>query len=178
MIEPDVVHKSELGFVRLDVSTPEEVARHVQDLNLRRSALGRIVIEEMISDPEYELIVGGHVDPTFGLVYTVGLGGYFAEVFRDMAVIVPPLTQEAVAHSLRGLSTWDTLLSGFRGGTAVNPDAVFGVLGSIESAFESRSDVVEIELNPVIVSRAGLIAVDAAVWASTDDWEVLKEDNE
>lgn len=160
-----LAHKSDLGLVSLGLADPEairaaaarlfEIARQ-HDLDVRG-----LLVEPMAADG-LELIVGLRRDAQFGLAVVVGLGGIFTEVLDDVAIRLAPVghaTALAMLDELRGRR----LLDGIRGGAAVDRDAVADLIVGLSRLASERSDIVEVDLNPVIATPTGAVAVDALV---------------
>jgi acyl-CoA synthetase (NDP forming) len=109
-----------------------------------------------------ELIVGLRRDAQFGLAVVVGLGGIFTEVLDDVAIRLAPVghaTALAMLDELRGRR----ILDGIRGRAAVDRDAVADLIVGLSRLATERSDIVEVDLNPVIATPGGAVAVDALV---------------
>lgn len=161
----DLAHKSDLGLVSLGLADAEsiraaaarlfEIARQ-HDLGVRG-----LLVEPMAADG-VELIVGLRRDAQFGLAVVVGLGGIFTEVLDDVAIRLAPVghaTALTMLDELRGRR----LLEGIRGGAAVDRAAVADLIVGLSRLASERSDIVEVDLNPVIATAAGAVAVDALV---------------
>jgi acetyltransferase len=162
---PDVAHKTELGGVRLGISADADVAGHYDDLRAVMNAFnddGAVLVQMMVP-PGIEMILGLRVDPVAGPAVVVGMGGIYAELFDDVAVVVPPFTtSEAVAavDSLRGIRLFD----GARGSDPVSRARLVDVIVALGEWALERPDVAVLEVNPLIVSADGeLTAVDALV---------------
>jgi hypothetical protein len=109
-----------------------------------------------------ELIVGARFDPRFGPVAMVGLGGIHTEVFSDVAVDLAPLDAAAAERLLRSLRG-AALLTGTRGRPALDIAAAAAVAATLSHVAAARPDVAEIEINPLLVTPTGAIALDARV---------------
>ena len=112
-----------------------------------------------------ELILGTTTDPIFGPVVMVGLGGIFAEVFRDTALRTAPVTRDEAHAMLRELKAF-ALLDGARGRAPADVEAVAGAIVALsEFAVRHAADVAEIDINPLLVRDAGqgAIALDALI---------------
>jgi acyl-CoA synthetase (NDP forming) len=112
--------------------------------------------------PGVELILGLRRDLQFGPVVLVGLGGTLTEVLDDVAIRLAPLdlaAAESMFDDLRGAR----VLAGVRGRAPVDRAAVASMLVALGRLGVERPDVLEVDLNPVIASEAGAIAVDALV---------------
>jgi acetate---CoA ligase (ADP-forming) len=168
IVSPDLPHKTEAGAVTLgvrDESSLREacatmlaaVARHRPEARVRG-----LLVQEMIADGR-EMIVGASHDPQFGPVVTCGLGGVFVEVLRDVQRRVPPLDAgegRSMIARLAGAAT----LGEFRGRPAANVDAVVDAIRRIgQLALDLEDRVAEVEINPLMVTPTGAIAVDAVV---------------
>jgi acetyl coenzyme A synthetase (ADP forming)-like protein len=161
-IGADLVHKSDVGGVRLGLSSPDEV---VQALTAMRSTLGDrmegVVVQPMAA-PGVETIVGLTHDPSFGPVVLFGSGGTSVELFEDRTQRVLPITDVDAAELVRSLRS-SPLLFGYRGAAAVDVAALEDVLVRVGRLAEDVLEIAEMDLNPVIVSSSGVTAVDARV---------------
>jgi acetyltransferase len=114
-----------------------------------------------MAGPGIELILGARRDAQYGPVVLVGLGGVLAEAIDDVAIGLAPVGSErahAMLRELRGAA----ILAGARGRPAIDRDAVAEILVRLGSLLESRPEIVEIDINPVIAAST-VIAVDALV---------------
>ncbi|MFF5206476.1 acetate--CoA ligase family protein [Streptosporangium sp. NPDC000396] len=162
---PGLVHKSDAGAVRLALDGPAEAGQAAAEM--LRGLLSQgitpdgFLIEEQ-AVPGVELIVGVVRDPGFGPVLLTGLGGVWTEAMRDTALRLCPISEtdaRRMLASLRGAP----LLYGYRGRPAVNVDALVELLVTIggDGGLWERLELGEFELNPVIATGQGVIAVDA-----------------
>lgn len=160
-----VAHKSDLGLVLLDLVGDGAIRRAADDLLERARGGGldiRGLLVEPMADPGVELIVGMRRDPSFGPVVLVGHGGVLAEVIDDVVVRLAPLDLDeasAMLDDLRG----SAVLDGVRGRPSVDGGAVARMLVALGQLAMDRRDLIEIDLNPVIASIDGAVAVDALV---------------
>jgi acetate---CoA ligase (ADP-forming) len=160
-----LVHKSDLGGVALGLSGDDVVHQAAVELleTGRRNGLTvRGLLVESIVRPGVELILGLRRDPQFGAVVLVGFGGTLAEVLDDVAIRLAPLdlaAADAMIDDLRGVR----LLRGVRGRPPIDRGAVASMLVALGRLGAERPDVLEVDLNPVIASEEGAIAVDALV---------------
>ena len=167
LVSPDVLHKSDFGGVKLGLLQAADILAGMDDMANRCVAAGYrldgFLLEEM-APAGHELVIGGFRDPSFGQVIMLGLGGIFVEILRDVAFRICPITQldaREMLDELRGAA----LLRGARGGARV-PDAVItDVLLAIggEGGLLTRcaDSIAELDINPLIVSARGAVAVDA-----------------
>jgi acetyl-CoA synthetase (ADP-forming) len=161
-----VVHKSDLGLVRLGLSDAGAVARAFSDIAAALSAAGEtgepaIAIQEMVRG-EAELIVGARHDDGFGPQVMVGFGGVMVEVLRDVRLASAPLTQERALDLLRQLKLWP-IMDGVRGRPKLDADAVADTLVRLSwLAHDLGPRLQDVEINPLIIRIAGggAVAVD------------------
>jgi acetyltransferase len=157
---PDIPHKSDIGGVHLGVRSASEVeaaARQVlynARLNCPGAAIDGVLVQEMVEDG-VEFILGMTYDATFGPLVVCGAGGVTVEIFKDAAVLLPPVTAEDVRTALGTLKV-SKLLDGFRGSAPRDVDALvdccvrFGeFVAATDGAFAA------IDLNPVFVCSRG-----------------------
>jgi acyl-CoA synthetase (NDP forming) len=160
-----VAHKSDIGGVRLGLVGADAARAAAEDLLELGQARGldvRGVVVEPMAEPGTELIVGMTRDPLFGPAVLVGFGGVFAEVLDDAAIRLAPLGREdalAMLETLRGAP----LLSGARGRPPVDRRAVADLIVALARLAWERPDIVAVDLNPVVASPGGALAVDALV---------------
>jgi acyl-CoA synthetase (NDP forming) len=166
---PDVLHKSDVNGVRLDLKSDEDAAHAFDSI---RAALTRadpsarfqgVTVERMIQGG-VETIAGVTRDPTFGPIVLFGLGGVAAELLRDVSVRVAPLTDrdaEEMVREIRGFP----LLDGYRGAPKANVASVVDLLHRISRLASEQEEVAEMDLNPVLVFHgdAPCVALDARV---------------
>lgn len=167
LVARDVVHKSDVGGVRLNLRTPEEVESAAGELRTQLRSRGieadAWLVEEM-APRGTEVVVGGTMDPEFGPLVMVGLGGIFVEVLKDVSFRICPITRSDAREMLDELQG-AALLKGARGGEAANIDAIVDVLlrvgGEQGLLMRGEGELAEIDINPLIVSREAAVAVDA-----------------
>ncbi len=165
-----VAHKTEIGGVLLDLRDADAVARGAAGLleTGRRyagdgEAVG-VLVQEMVRG-EGEAIVGVTTDPAFGPAVMAGPGGVLAEIVRDVAFRLAPFGLDQ-AEALRGETRLAALADGVRGGPAWDAAALDRLVSRVSlMALELQGLVGEMDLNPVIVRRAGdgAVIVDALI---------------
>jgi acyl-CoA synthetase (NDP forming) len=167
VMSPDILHKSDAGGVKVGLQSAAEVEGAIRTMMQQPAiAAARIdgfLIEEM-APPGQEMVIGGLRDPQFGPLVMVGLGGIFVEVLADVSFRICPITrldaQEMLAE-LKGAA----ILKGARGRKAVSQDAIVDALlkvgGENGLLMRHAADIVEADINPLIVSESGAVAVDA-----------------
>ncbi|MCS0496892.1 acetate--CoA ligase family protein [Ancylobacter sp. MQZ15Z-1] len=169
VVSPDILHKSDAGGVTLRLADAKAVREAVDAMAAKPLiAAARVdgwLVEEMVPVGR-EMVIGGYRDPQFGPMIMVGLGGIFVEVLRDVAFRICPIDAgdaEAMLGELKGRA----LLKGARGEAGVDEAALVDVMLRIGGAdgllMRHQADIAELDLNPVIVSSRGAVAVDARV---------------
>jgi acyl-CoA synthetase (NDP forming) len=137
----------------------ESIAASARTMSARLGdQMGGAVIQPM-AQAGIEAIVGLTVDPVFGPVVMVGLGGVMTDVLGDRAFAVPPLDPgagEAMVRSLRAAP----LLDGFRGAPPVDRRALVAIVEQVARIAEVVPELVELDLNPVIVTAKGALVID------------------
>ena len=160
-----LAHKSDLGGVITSLIGDEAVsaaATALLDTGRRHGLEVRGLLVEPMAQAGVELIVGLRRDPLFGPVVLVGLGGTLTEVLDDVAIRLAPLDPseaDSMLDELRGAR----LLAGVRGRPPVDRTAVVAILVALGRLGAERPDILEVDLNPVIASERGALAVDALV---------------
>ncbi len=166
-----IAHKSDLGGVALGLvgdAAVTSAARTMLADAARRGLAVRGMLVEPMADPGIELIVGLRRDPHFGPVVVVGLGGVLAELLDDVAIRLAPVTPRAAMSMLDALRG-QAVLDGVRGRPAVDRSAVAAMLVRLSRLGLERPDLLEVDLNPVIATGSGAIAVDALVVLEEED---------
>jgi acyl-CoA synthetase (NDP forming) len=147
-------HKSDAGGVVLDLHGPEYLAAAVRDLQARLDPPGFSVERMADTSGGAELLAGARWDPRFGPVVLVGLGGVHAELFRDVALALAPVSGAqagALLRSLRGAA----VLGGARGRPTLDLDAAGAAVAALSRAAAAHPEIREIEVNPLLVRPAG-----------------------
>ena len=163
-----ISHKSDVGGVALDIS--DEAAAAAAFTAIERAArkaggpnaFEGVTVQPMIRREGYELIVGSSVDAQFGPVLLFGLGGTLVEVFKDRALGLPPLTS-TLARQLMERTKIFRALSGTRGRDPVDIAALELALVNVSRLVSEQRRVKELDINPLLASPAGVIALDARV---------------
>lgn len=167
VMSAEILHKSDAGGVKVNLGSPGAVRAAIETMASTPAIKGRKIdgylVEEMAPAGQ-EVVVGMFRDPQFGPLIMVGLGGIFVEVLADVAFRICPITERdaaAMLDELRGVK----LLDGARGREPVSREAIIDVLmklGGRDGLLMSLpEDVAEVDVNPLIVSAKGAVAVDA-----------------
>jgi acyl-CoA synthetase (NDP forming) len=155
------VHKTEMGLVHLDIHNKTKALGTFRTLMKKMNGRGQVLIQKQVKG-HVELILGLIRDPQFGPCVMIGLGGIMAEIFHDAVFAVAPLNhQEALA--LTGRLHGQKLLDGFRGNPPVNRDEIARMLVTLGTIGLAYPRIQEVDINPLIVTAAGAVAVDATI---------------
>lgn len=167
VVSQDILHKSDVGGVRVRMQDAAEVEGAIRDMLARpeiaKARLDGFLVEEMAPTGQ-ELVIGAVRDPQFGPLVMVGLGGIFVEVLKDVAFRICPIERIDAAEMLDELKG-KALLDGARGQAPVSREAIIDTLlkiGGENGLLMSLSgEIAEADINPLIVSPTGAVAVDA-----------------
>ena len=169
ILSPDIVHKSEVGGVRLNLSTADAVRKATAEILDRARAakpdarITGVSVFPMILRPKArELIVGVADDPTFGPIIVFGQGGTAVEVISDKALGLPPLDIE-LARRLIARTRVSRILGAYRNVPAADERAIELLLVKLAQLVADFPEIREVDLNPVLADETGVIAVDGRV---------------
>ena len=159
IVSPDILHKSDLGGVKVNLGSPNAV-RDAFDLMMVRISrlapkadLQGVYVEKMAS-PGLEVILGVSRDPHFGPMLMFGLGGIFVEVMKDVTFHLAPITAEEALQMLENTKSY-ALLKGARGRSGVDIQAIATSLQRISQLVTDFPQIAELDINPFIVGRVG-----------------------
>ena len=165
---PDLPHKTEAGVIRLNLRSAGEVrdAYAAVMANARKvtppPAINGVLVQPMVPQG-VEMVIGCRVDPLFGPLIVVGLGGILVEVLKDTALSPAPVSPDEAKGLLRGLKGVK-LLEGFRGMAAVDLDRLARVISDVSRfAADHRERIAELDVNPLICAGDRITAVDALI---------------
>ena len=165
----DIVHKSDVGGVVLNLTSVDAVRKATTEILARARSLrpearisGVMVQAMVVRAKARELILGLADDPTFGTVVVFGRGGTAVEIINDKALALPPLDLH-LARSLIERTRVSRLLRAYRDVPAVKPDAVAMVLVKLAQMAADIPEIRGLDINPLLADEAGVLAVDARV---------------
>ncbi len=172
VVSHNIIHKTDLGGVRLDVASSQEV-EDAYDLMMLRiwkqapdAQIEGVYVEKM-ADPGLEVIIGMTRDPQFGPMLMFGLGGIFVEVLKDVTFHLAPITEDEAVQMLKSTRSYE-MLKGKRGQKEVDIHAIAVSLQRISQLTTDFPQIVELDINPMIVGEIGTepIAADARMTLS------------
>ncbi|MDY0391040.1 acetate--CoA ligase family protein [Desulfobulbus oligotrophicus] len=167
VISPSIVHKSDLGGVRLNLGSAQEVVDAFDLMMLRinkhapNAIIGGIYVEKM-AEKGLEVIIGMTRDPQFGPMLMFGLGGIFVEVMKDVTFHLAPITEDEAIQMLKSTRSYE-LLQGKRGVKEVDLHAIAVALQRISQLTTDFPQILDLDINPLIVGEIGNepVVVDA-----------------
>lgn len=169
VLSPDVLHKSDVGGVALDLETAEaaEAAARAMQARLAEinpgARLEGFVVQQMCRRPDaHELILGIVEDRQFGPVLLFGQGGTAVEVVDDKSLALPPLNLALARHLMERTRVFD-LLRGYRDRPAAALDSIALTLVKLSHLVADLAEVAELDINPLLADAQGVVALDARV---------------
>lgn len=167
IVSPDISHKSDVGGVKLNLGSEEEVAAAFDEIvaaaqraQPEATVLG-VSVQEM-ARPGVEVIMGMTKDPQFGPVLMFGLGGVFVEVLKDVAFRIVPLEPRDARQMVRDIQGFP-VLEGFRGQEPADLAVLEDMLMRLSAFVEEHPEIQELDLNPIFAYKDGALAVDARI---------------
>ncbi|HIM15472.1 MAG TPA: CoA-binding protein, partial [Acidobacteria bacterium] len=172
-IHKDITHKTDLGALHLNLMTKDEVGDAVADITKRIGSGdisdGKFLVEKMITPVIAEVLVGVVNDDQFGHVLTIGSGGALVELIRDTHTLLLPTTRKEIHQAITGLRV-SQLIAGYRNQTSVPLEHLVDLILRVTYLSESLDAALgELELNPVLISPSGPVAVDAVLRAAPNE---------
>ena len=168
VVSPDVIHKSDVGGVLLNVMDADGVREgfkrildtvrgHVPDARI----IG-VLVEEMAPKGVAEVIVGAIKDPQFGQTLMFGLGGVFVEVLKDVTFRIAPIDEEEAMEMIKEIKAYP-ILTGYRGQPPADVKTIARIIAKASDLVMENPRVKEMDLNPIIVYEKGAKTVDARI---------------
>ena len=169
VVSAEVLHKSDVGGVELDIRDEVEVRRAYERLVARveerapSARISGVLVQHMARfDGGRETIAGIARDPNFGPLIMFGLGGVYVEALRDVVFRIAPI-DERQAGCMIDLLRGAAALGAFRGHAAVDRVALTGVLQRLSQLALDFPELAELDINPLLAHAGGVLAVDARV---------------
>jgi len=165
---PDIAHKTEAGVVRLNLRTEADVRAAFREVmaNARAVApparIGGVLVQPMVP-PGTEIMVGALIDPQFGPMIVVGLGGVFVELLKDTSARLAPVDRIEACRMLGELKA-QQVLRGFRGAEPVDVERLAEIVARVsELVADQHERIAELDINPLICAGERIVAVDALI---------------
>ncbi|MDH3759538.1 MAG: acetate--CoA ligase family protein [Gammaproteobacteria bacterium] len=166
--DASILQKTEVGGVSLNLVNAELLgfAREQMIASLRQHGIiaQHFLVEESIRGALAELLVGIRLAPGIGYSLTMAIGGIAVELLNDCVNLLLPCDREQIRQALQSLKLYPSLC-GLRGGSAADVDSALDAIEALAQFVQSRSDIVEVEINPLILRAEdhGAVAVDAVI---------------
>lgn len=163
-----ITHKTDVGGVKLNLKTPEQVEEAFEEIKVSVSRLagsehfGGVTVQRMVQRNGYELILGSTTDPQFGPVLLFGTGGQLVEVFKDRALALPPLTKVLARRFMEKTKIYEAL-KGVRGRKAVDLEGLEDILVNFSRMVVENPRIKECDINPLLVSNEEMVALDGRI---------------
>jgi acetyltransferase len=170
---PDILHKSDVGGIALNLGSVEEVRRAYDSIRSRArqhvpaADVWGVLVQEMV-EPGKEVIIGMNRDAQFGPLLMFGLGGIYVEVLEDVTFRLAPVTGQE-AREMIGEIQAAPLLHGIRGEGPVDLEAVVETIQRVSQLATDFPEIIELDLNPTVVHRQGAVALDARLSLKAPD---------
>lgn len=166
-LDARLLHKTEMGAVRINLGSPEAVADAVD--RMRRDMaekapeipLARVLVEAMAQDVVAEILASVTIDPSVGPVMMIAGGGVQAELWNDSTLVAAPFSRAEIARGLDRLKV-AKLIAGWRGRPEGDREALLDALQAL-GRFALGEGAEEVEINPILVGTRGVLAVDAVL---------------
>lgn len=156
------VHKSDVGGVRLNISSREDVEKTFKELIRIPEATAVLMQEQKIGT---EVFIGASKEEPFGHVILCGLGGIYIEVFKDITFAIAPVGKEEAASMIRHLKSYP-ILQGVRGKEGINEELFADAILRLSALLDAAPEIKELDINPLMGSMRELVAVDARICVS------------
>ncbi len=160
-----ILHKTEHGLVKLGIASQRELLSAIKQMQEKVNTMLPAETEPLFMVQRQlpsglELVLGGKRDEQFGPMVMFGIGGIFVEALKDVSFRIAPLTRVEAKQMIDELKT-QVLLNGFRGLPEVNREALSDLIANFSRLLAEHEEIIEMDLNPLIVTENGVLAVDA-----------------
>jgi acetyltransferase len=165
---PDVIHKTDIGAVKLNLNSDEEVYHAFEEifLNVRKyipnAYIKGIDVYEMVTDAK-EVILGINYDLTFGHMLMFGLGGIYVELLKDVSFRIVPISSREEAHKMIYETKGGKILDGIRGEKPYDKEDVVDKILRLSKLVEDFPQIKEVDINPYAVRHKGGVVLDARI---------------
>jgi acetyltransferase len=168
ILSPQIVHKTEAGGVILDIATEAELRRAFDQImqNAKKysqnAEIQGVTVQPMIKKRGYEVILGAKSDPLFGPVLLFGMGGIGVELYKDVAIGLPPLNQTLARRIMEETRVYQ-LLRGFRNMPPANLKLLEELMVLFSQMLVDFPQLREVDINPLFINEKEAFALDARV---------------
>jgi len=168
ILSPQIVHKTEAGGVVLDIATEADLRKAFDQIMERaheynpKAEIQGVTVQPMVKNQGYEVILGAKSDPLFGPVILFGMGGIGVELYKDVAIGLPPLNQTLALRIMEETKVYQ-LLKGFRNMPPANIKLLEEHMVLFSQMLVDFPQLKEVDVNPLFVNESQAIALDARV---------------
>ena len=168
ILSPQIVHKSDVGGVILNVHSDKEVRQAFETLIQRATAYNPeaqiigVTVQPMVERKGYEVIIGGKTDPVFGPTILFGMGGVGVELFKDFSIGLPPLNATLIRRIMEETKIYQ-LLKGYRQAPPVNLQVLEETLLLFSQLLVDFPQIKEIDINPLLINEKDACILDARI---------------
>lgn len=167
IVSPDVIHKSDVGGVIVNVEDAEDVRNAYKKIinnvtkHKPKAKIVGIFVQEM-APQSTEVIVGATKDPQFGPTLMFGLGGIFVEILKDVTLRIAPIAEDEAREMITEVKAYP-LLKGYRNRPKADTEAIVKILLNTSRLVMEHQEIKELDLNPIMVYEKGAKTVDARI---------------
>ncbi|ABB15303.1 acetate--CoA ligase alpha subunit [Carboxydothermus hydrogenoformans] len=168
IVSPDLLHKSDVGGVALNIKNEQEAIRAYQKMILEvpkkvpEAKILGVEVQKQIA-PGLEIFIGANRDPVFGPILAFGLGGIYVNLLNDIALRLNyKFTREEALEMIKETKVYE-IIKGYRGQKAYDLKIIQEILGRLSLFLEEIPEIKEIDFNPVFVYEKGALIIDAKV---------------
>jgi len=173
ILSPQIIHKSDVGGVILNVNNPSEVREAFELLIQRATAYNPtaqiigVTVQPMIEKKGQEIIIGGKTDPVFGPVILFGAGGVGVELFKDYSIGLPPLNTTLIRRMMEETKVYQ-LLKGYRNAPPVDLKRLDETMLMFSQLLVDFPQIKEIDINPLLINEKDACILDARIVVDKD----------
>lgn len=173
ILSPQIVHKSDVGGVILNIHSEIEVREAFELLIQRATAhdptaqIIGVTVQPMVERKGHEIIIGGKKDPVFGPIILFGMGGVGVELFKDYSIALPPLNTTLIHRMLEETKVYK-LLKGYRGSKPVDLKKLDETLLTFSQLLVDFPQIKEIDINPMLINENDASILDARILIDKD----------
>lgn len=162
----DVVHKSDIGAVKINISNEKELVKSYNEIiknvnSFKKDAMIHgMLIQKQVSG--HNILIGSKRDPQFGPVIVFGLGGVMVELLKDVSRRITPVNKTDANNMIKEIKAYE-LLKGYRGEDGADIDSLVNIIMSLSKMTLAEKNIVEVDFNPVMSDKKKSFVVDARI---------------
>ena len=168
IVSEDITHKTDAGGVILNIHSEEKLKVEYEKLMCRvneffpSANIEGVMVEKMLDNIDYEIILGAKKDKEFGSVILFGMGGISTEIFKDFSVALPPLNQTLARRMIEETKIYQ-MIKGYRGKEPCDMKQLEKIIVSFSNLIVDFPEIAEIDVNPLSISCGKAYALDARI---------------